>query len=139
MLTTERNGKYFVWSKGGHRPRYSHKTHKSAYKEACRLARKYPGRRFIVQKFHEKVFVDTERDAVSCPNDGGNMQKKYWAGVQSGHIRFFDNDPTGNVENIEAVSEFTVNNDGQLIGNNDEPLVTSLQTQQTPSQQATQA
>lgn len=54
--------------------------------------------------------------------------KKYWTGFQDGNVRFFDQDPTGSVENIEGVSELNI--DGDITGNNGESLVTCLHQQQ---------
>jgi hypothetical protein len=70
-------GKFFVWTKGGHRPRHSHKTRASALKEAKRLAALNPGKRYIVQEFHEKVFVDVE---ASPTTDGKQVTRwsKLW-------------------------------------------------------------
>lgn len=55
---TEHIGKWFVWQKNGHKPRHSHKSHASAIREAKRLARLNPGRKFIVQSFHEKIYCE---------------------------------------------------------------------------------
>jgi hypothetical protein len=59
--TVEFSGKFFVWTKTGRRPRFSHDTREQAVAEAERLAAATPGKKFIVQQFLEKVsFAATE-------------------------------------------------------------------------------
>ena len=53
-------GKFFVWTKKGHRPRYSHDSRFAALAEARRLAKENPGKKFIVQQFLDKVVVPVE-------------------------------------------------------------------------------
>lgn len=56
---------YFVWTKKGHVPRKTHTTGEKAMKEAERLAKLHPGRKFIVLKAVTKVSVDApEREAA---------------------------------------------------------------------------
>jgi hypothetical protein len=59
-MQEEFSGKYFVWQKNGHKPRYAHDTHESALTEARRLAEANPGRKFIVQQFLEKVISEVK-------------------------------------------------------------------------------
>jgi hypothetical protein len=107
-------GKFFVWTKDGRRPRYAHVTYASALKEAKRLAALNPGKRFIVQEFHDKVFVDVE----TAPATDGEvaltmekvMKKTLWAGVVNGQIGFFSQNPDGNVEGLQASRKFYVEN-----------------------------
>ena len=54
-MEEEFNGKFFVWTKTGRRPRYAHDTQESAVTEARRLAELNPGKKFIVQQFLETV------------------------------------------------------------------------------------
>jgi hypothetical protein len=134
----EPKGGFFVWTKKGHRPRYKHDTHASALKEAKRLARLNPGSRFIVQEFHEKIFVDTEVTADSVTKMEMEMQnKKYWAGIRDGNVSFFDSDPS-NLDGVSAVQPFSIGNDGKITGDNNTDLVLhgdpTQQTQQSQPQ-----
>lgn len=45
---------FFVWTKKGRVPRFTHQTRESASAEAIRLAEKHPGRKFIVLRAEGK-------------------------------------------------------------------------------------
>lgn len=109
-------GKFFVWTKHGRRPRKSHDTHKKALCEAHRLAGLHPGRRFIVQEFHEKVFVDVEPSPLPkrVTTMEKNMKKKLWAGVVNGQIEFFNSNPQDTVQGLQGSRQFTVTGDCEL-------------------------
>ena len=48
VIRTEPCQFWFVWTKRGRVPRYAHSSYTDACNEAMRLARKHPGRKFIV-------------------------------------------------------------------------------------------
>lgn len=48
---------WMVWTKTGHPPRRTHAMQSSAEDEADRLARKFPGRKFIVLRGERKCHV----------------------------------------------------------------------------------
>jgi hypothetical protein len=52
---------WFVWSKHGHLPRVTHHTEAAAVREAERLARKNPGRKFIVLRAEHKLSLPAEQ------------------------------------------------------------------------------
>ena len=52
---------YFVWTKKGRVPRFTHDTYQSAHDEATRLVRLYPSKKFIVLKAIEKIGVKASR------------------------------------------------------------------------------
>lgn len=66
-MEEEFNGKWFVWNKNGHKPRHSHASHDKALAEAKRLACINPGQKFIVQQFHEKVWIGVDDGPNSPP------------------------------------------------------------------------
>lgn len=121
-------GKFFVWTKTGSRPRYSHATLASARKEAMRLAKLNPGKRFIVQEFHEKVFVEAEMPSAA---DGevtarwreSMQKKKLWAGVVNGQINFYNEDPHGNVDGLQGSRPFTVTGNCDLTDANGDSII----------------
>jgi hypothetical protein len=62
------------------------------------------------------------------------MKKKYWVGVNNQNtIAFYDNDPS-NIEGLQAIRNFEVNNDGSLSGVD----VTCLHPQEQGSTQTQQ-
>lgn len=51
---------WWVWTKAGKKPNFFHPTQKRAENEAQRLARKYPGQKFIVLHAYAKYHVNPE-------------------------------------------------------------------------------
>jgi hypothetical protein len=126
-------GRFFVWTKHGHRPRKSHATHKSALQEAHRLAKKFPGHRFIVQEFHEKVFVDVEPSLTTDGKIATKMEmkmkstqtKSLWAGVVNNQIQFFSENPDGNVQGLQGYRKFHISGNAELTDDNGNNLINS--------------
>lgn len=63
-LTEEAADFWFIWTKTGHAPRFAHNTEEAARTEIERLARKCPGKKFILlhatAKFVAPAAVETE-------------------------------------------------------------------------------
>lgn len=130
--------RFFVWTKGGHRPSVSHHNHAKALKEAKRLAAKNPGLRFIVQQFHEKVFVEVEPSpsVIGDTTMETIMQKKtLWAGISGGQVGFFASNPT-NLEGVTAVRKFDLDNNNIVDEHGASILEPVSQTSQTGQQTA---
>jgi hypothetical protein len=49
---------WFVWNKDGGAPRHTHESYALAAREACRLAKKSPGAKFIVLMAQRKFWVE---------------------------------------------------------------------------------
>lgn len=49
---------WMVWNKNGGAPKVTHKSYENAASEACRLARKCPGEKFIVLQAQRKFWVE---------------------------------------------------------------------------------
>jgi hypothetical protein len=47
-IVRQEKGEFFVWTKSGRPPRFAHPTQEAAEKEAERLAKLNPGKKFIV-------------------------------------------------------------------------------------------
>lgn len=56
-VTIENKDVWFVWTKTGRTPRKAHETQEAALLEAERLARKLPGKKFLVLHATHKVSV----------------------------------------------------------------------------------
>lgn len=50
---------WFVWTKTGHIPHFTHQSALRAEAEAERLARRHPGKKFIVLRAYTKMHVPT--------------------------------------------------------------------------------
>lgn len=55
------------------------------------------------------------------------QKKKYWAGVVSGEIRFFSEDPQGNVQGLQGSRPFTVTGNCELKDEAGSNLIHSTQ------------
>lgn len=130
QLMYEYNGGFFIWTKTGRRPRYRHETHESALKEATRLAKLNPGQKFIVQEFHEKVFVEVETPSatdgeVTAMMERKMQKKKLWAGVVNGQINFYPEDPQGNVQGLQGSRVFTVTGNCDLTDDTGHSIISN--------------
>lgn len=56
---------YFIWTKTGRVPRFTHHTYAQAEKEAKRLALKSPGNKYIILKAQSKFSAVLENDAAT--------------------------------------------------------------------------
>lgn len=124
-LIYEIKDKFFVYTKGRRAPHYAHDTHASALAEAERLAKHFPGRKFIVQHWLEKVSLP------QGSNKEPNMQKQYWIGTKDDQVSFAHSEDALKNQGITSTSSFTVNNN-ELSGVSfidDEQQVGSQQTQ----------
>jgi hypothetical protein len=125
-LIIEQKGGFFVWTRTGHKPYYRHDTHEGALKEAKRLAVKHPDRKFIIQEFHEKVFVEVAPPAVGgimMENVMPMQKKSTWVGVVSGQIKFFSENPEGNVQGLQGSRKFNL--EGKLTDDNGTNIIDS--------------
>lgn len=62
-LIREPQSVWCIWTKTGHRPTFFHQNKRRAVKEAERLARLHPGKKFIVMRVVEKISVEATSPA----------------------------------------------------------------------------
>lgn len=104
------NGKFFVWTRGGHRPRHAHDTYTSAVSEAQRLAQVNPGKKFIVQQFLDTFRVE-ENSPILGEQEGACMNKQIWYGAKDNEVRFAEDKSILTTAGINDAQSFTVNGD----------------------------
>lgn len=68
LVLTEETDFFMVWTKRGHKPRFTHASYEAALAEAIRLAGEHPGEKFIVLKAITKLHV--RREPVSAQSFG---------------------------------------------------------------------
>lgn len=59
------------------------------------------------------------------------MKKQFWAGLVSNEIRFFTENPEGNVDGLQGLRKFTVTNQCQLTDDSGHNIVSSTNTGST--------
>lgn len=58
---------WFIWQKYGHPPHFAHPTEELAMAEATRLAKRHPGKSFIVMRAKNKVRVELSDSQAPTP------------------------------------------------------------------------
>jgi hypothetical protein len=108
MVYVEQSGKFFVWTKKGRAPTFAHDTHGAALAEATRLAKANPGKKFIVQQFLEKVYVEQTKTQVG---EKEKNMKTIWFGSNNNQVAFANSQESLTNHGVTDPQSFTVNGD----------------------------